>query len=107
MNDEKWEDLLYKISLKAKLERSERTENDGRTRIETVIFDVGNGKMKLERITRPLILEKRTRYSKRIGGAVAEEYVYSETEKVYRVNLYRWSEEESDWVEVEFRRTLF
>lgn len=107
MNDETWEELLYKISLKSKLKRDVRTEEEGRATTETVVFDVGAGEMKLERVSRPIVIDKKMRYSKRIGGDTSTEYVYSETEKSHRVTLYRWSDEESDWVEVDFRKTLF
>jgi len=107
MNDEKWEELLYKISLKSELDRKVETEDEGRTTVETVVFDVGTGKMKLQRVSKPLVIDKKMHYSKRIGGGATAEYVYSETERVHRVNLYRWDEDESAWIEVEFRKTLF
>lgn len=108
MNDERWEELLYKISLKCgSVEHKVETQDEGRTTIEKVLFDVGAGAMKLERVSRPIIVDKKTRYSKRIGGDTSTEYVYSETDKSYRVTLYRWDDEESAWVEVDFRKTMF
>lgn len=108
MNDERWEELIYKISTKAgHLERDVQTQDDGRTTVETVVFDVGAGKMKLQRVSRPIVVDKKMRYSKRIGGDVTPEYVYSETEKTHRVTFYRWNEDESAWEEVDFRKAMF
>ena len=108
MNDERWDELLYKISVKAKkMDRDLETRDDGRTTVETVLFDVGMGRMRLQRVSRPIILDKKMLYSKRIGGDTSTEYVYSETEKSHHVSLHRWSPEESTWVEVDFRKAFF
>jgi hypothetical protein len=107
MNDERWEELLYKIDLKSgPLDVKVDTMDEGRTKIETVIFKTPMGKLKLQRTSKPVIVERKTRYSKRIGGATEEEYVYSETDKSYRVVLYRWNEEESGWEEVDVRKVF-
>ena len=107
MNDERWNELLYKIGLKSgPLERKVETQDEDRTTVETVMFQTALGKMKLQRITRPVIIEKKMRYSKRIGGSVESEYIYSDTEKSYRVVLYRWSADESAWVEVDVRKVF-
>jgi hypothetical protein len=107
MNDERWDELLYKIGLKSgPLDVKTDTQDEGRTKIETVVFETAMGRLKLQRTSRPVVLERKTRYSKRIGGATDEEYVYSETEKSYRVVLYRWNEEESSWDEVDIRKVF-
>jgi hypothetical protein len=107
MNDERWEELLYKIGLKSgPLDVKVDTMDEGRTKIETVVFQTAMGKLKLQRTSKPVVVERKTRYSKRIGGATDEEYVYSETDKSYRVALYRWNEEESAWDEVDVRKVF-
>ena len=108
MNDERWDELLYKISVKAKqLDRDMETRDEGRTTVETVLFDVGLGRMRLQRVSKPIIVDKKHTYSKRIGGETSTEYVFSETEKSHHVTLHRWSPEESGWVEVDFRKAFF
>lgn len=107
MNDERWEELLYKIGLKSgPLDVKVDTQDEGRTKIETVVFETAMGKLKLQRTSRPVVLEKKMRYSRRIGGAADEEYIYSETDKSYRVVLYRWDEDESAWEEVDVRKVF-
>lgn len=108
MNDERWDELVYRISVKAKqMDRDTETRDEGRTTVETVLFDVGMGRMRLQRVSRPIVLDKKMIYSKRIGGETSTEYVFSETEKTHHVTLHRWSPEESAWVEVDFRKTTF
>jgi len=57
--------------------------------------------MKLARTTRPLVVDKKTHFSNRIGGGTHVEYIYSKTESTSRVRLYRWNEGKSDWDEVD------
>ncbi len=105
MRDEKWYYLLEEIEQKFGIEERKTEEiPEKRTTIETVIFNGASGRMKIERITRPVILERKVKFSKRIGSDSSEKYVYSEDEKIHRVSLYAWNEEESKWVEIDFRK---
>ena len=105
MRDEKWYYLLEEIERKFGIEEKKTEEiPEKRTTIETVIFNGASGRMKIERITRPVILERKVKFSKRIGSDSSEKYVYSEDEKIHRVSLYAWNEEESKWVEIDFRK---
>jgi hypothetical protein len=103
--DEKWYYLVEEIEEKFGVE-DKKTEEipERRTKIETVIFTGAGGKMKLERTSKAVVLEKHMKYSKRIGGETQEKYVYSDTEKSYRVQLYRWDEATGTWEEIEFRK---
>jgi len=105
LNDEKWYYLLEEIDRKFGIE--ERTTHEipeRRTTIETAIFTGASGRMKLERTTRAVILERQVKFSKRIGGETVEKYVYSDTEKTHRVTLYKWDDEREEWVEIDFRK---
>lgn len=105
MKDEKWYYLLEEIDRKFGIEEKKTEEiPDRRTTIETVIFTGASGRMKIERVTRPVILERKVKFSKRAGSDSAEKYVYSEDEKIHRVTLYAWNEDESKWVEIDFRK---
>lgn len=57
--------------------------------------------MRLEYVTKPVILDKKTSYSKRIGSETQVEYVYSEDEKTNQLIAYRWDDGQDDWVEIE------
>jgi hypothetical protein len=102
MNDERWYGLVERIEEKLPVE--EKTEEEGRHRatIETIIFTGPQGRMRLERVSRPLVLDRKVRVSKRIGDVAEEEYIYSDTEKSHRVRLFEWTDEE--WEEVDFRQ---
>ncbi len=105
MNDEKWYYLLEEIDRKFGIEeRTTQEIPERRTTIETAIFTGASGRMKLERTTRAVILERQVKFSKRIGGETTEKYVYSDTEKTHRVVLYKWDEERGEWVEIDFRK---
>ena len=66
---------------------------------EVIVFEGPAGPMKLERVTRPLVLEKKPVYSSRIGSGVSYEYVFHPTEKTHREVLFRW--ENNGWTEMD------
>jgi hypothetical protein len=102
MNDEKWYELVERIEDKLQVEEMREWEGPHRAHIETLIFTGPAGRMKLERTSRPLVLDRKVRVSRRIGDVGEEEFIYSETEKSHRVCLYQWTGEE--WEEVDFRQ---
>jgi len=107
MNDDKWEELVTRIERKLKvLEKKVATADEGRTNIETVIFQGPEGRMKLERVSKPLVVDKKMHYSRRIGSLPSVEYVYSPTDKVQRVRLFRWSDSGGEWEEMTIDRLL-
>lgn len=103
MTPEKWKDILGKIkdSFSVLEEDEEDLEDDGGTHIEFIVFNGPLGKMKLEFISRPVVLDKKTIYSKRIGSETKVEYVYSPDEKSYKLYIYKWNESDNDWAEVD------
>jgi hypothetical protein len=101
MNDEKWETLTEQIRRKFKVSEHTTSEPDARDRAvrEVIVFEGPTGPMKLERVTRPLVLEKKPVYSNRIGSGVGYEYVFHPTEKTHRESLFRW--ENNGWTEMD------
>jgi hypothetical protein len=105
LNDEKWYYLLEEIDRKFGIEEKDTEEvPERRMMIETAVFTGAGGRMKLERTTRAVVLERQVKFSKRIGGETIEKYVYSDTEKTHRVILYKWDEERGTWQEIDFRK---
>jgi hypothetical protein len=103
--DEKWYYLLEEIDRKFGIEEKNTEEvPEKRLTVETAIFTGAGGRMKLERTTRAVVLERQVKFSKRIGGETTEKYVYSDKEKTHRVALYRWDEETGTWQEIDFRK---
>jgi hypothetical protein len=101
MTDEKWEALVGQIRRKFKVDEETMSEPDPRDRSvrETLVFTGPTGPMKLERVTRPLVLEKKPIYSGRAGAGVSYDYVLDPKEKTHRESLFRW--ENNGWTEMD------
>ncbi|MCK4545917.1 MAG: hypothetical protein KAW17_00620 [Candidatus Eisenbacteria sp.] len=102
MDNERWYNLLDSLKEKLEIENEGEQPGPGGATVEWITFKGPKGLMKLERTSRPVILDRKMHYSKRAGGATEEELVLSETEKSYRVGLYVWSDA-GGWEEVDFR----
>jgi len=103
MLPEKWQNLVEDIKDKFEVEEQgkEHLDEQGGTDIEFIIFKGPLGRMKLEFITKPVVLDKKTIYSQRIGSKTNVEYVYSQDEKTHRLVAYKWNENQADWLEIE------
>ena len=109
MTDEKWQNIVSMIKDKfAVEEESSDSVEIGNTKAgspaieikEIIIFDGPLGKIKLERTTRPIVVDKKTQYSQRIGAQVTVDYVYSDSENSQKVRFYRYESDQTDWVEI-------
>ncbi len=109
MQDNRWENLIFMIEEKfgivdRKKENIEVAKTSTGQPIfgerEIIEFFSPSGKMRLERIGRPKVIDKKVLSTKRIGGKVAVDYVYSSEEKTYQVKLYRFNENENNWQEI-------
>jgi hypothetical protein len=75
------------LSAKAKVEQpSEGQEIPGT--IERVYFSRGDTKMRLDFITRPVVLDKKAHFRRSSGNTTRVEYVYSETETTNKLIGY-------------------
>jgi Txe/YoeB family toxin of Txe-Axe toxin-antitoxin module len=108
MTNERWENLIEMIEANFKIDEKRSEELDlgedangkpVKGEIEIIEFQGPTGKIRLERITKPLVLEKKTQYSRRIGSQTKVSYIYSETEKVYQLKAYQWKD--GTWQEIE------
>lgn len=102
MNDERWYDLIESIRTKfGLLTEEEQPLEYGPGKTEIVEFQSPMGRMRLERVSRPVVKERKTHYTKRAGAGTTEEYIYEEGEFTHRVSLYRWVD--GDWQEEDYR----
>ncbi len=102
MNDEKWENIKGRIKDDFELvEEGGKDLEESPGYVEFVIFNGPLGKMKLERTTRPVVLDKKTIGSRRIGGDTQVEYIYSEDEFSQKFQAFKWDENQNDWIEME------
>ena len=102
MNQEKWETIKGMVKEKFEIEdEGTAALEDGPGEREYVVFNGPLGKMKLEGIIKPAVIDKKVIANKRIGANSVEQNVYSETDKVFMFNPYRWSEELNDWQQID------
>ncbi|MBI2459654.1 MAG: hypothetical protein HYV53_03835 [Parcubacteria group bacterium] len=106
MLPEKWREIAGQIKDNFKVEESgqEHFEDEGGADIEYLVFNGPLGRMKLEFISRPVILDKKTKYSKRLGASTVINYIYSPDEKFHKLKAYKWDEALNDWLEMEAKK---
>jgi len=110
MTDEKWQDIIAKIKDNFELidhHTKEFPEERGKGEVEIIEFNGPLGKMRLERTTQPLVIDKKTIGSRRIGSDIKVEYIYSDTEKVHKFTAYKYNDDSQSWVEMEMERGGF
>jgi len=103
MSPEKWENTINNIKDNFEVEEHGKRYEDemGGTDIEFIIFKGPLGRMKLEFISKPVVLDKKTTYSRRIGADTKVDYVYSEDEKSYKLKAHKWDEGSGEWMEMD------
>lgn len=103
MLPEKWESIKGNIkdSFTVEDEGKQHLDEEGGIDIEYIVFEGPLGKMRLEFVSKPIVLDKKTNYSKRIGSETKVDYVYSEEEKSHTMIAYKWEENDEEWVEID------
>lgn len=97
MVDEKWYDLLDLIDEKFGIEKKEKKDfiftddigNEFTGKIEKIYFNGPMGNIKLERVSKPLIIDKKVHYNRTAGTGARVEYITSETEFSKKVTAYK------------------
>lgn len=115
MNLDKWQNIKALVEDKFGFERLDKEnfevgENDKGKIVEgereIIEFNGPLGLMKLEFEIKPVVLDKKVFSSARIGGDRKVTYIYSDTEKGYKMNVYKFNEDQDDWVELETENFL-
>lgn len=103
MRPEKWQETIghIKDNFEVAEQKKEHLDEQGGLDIESIIFKGPLGRMKLEFISRPVVLDKKTTYSRRIGSQTQVDYVYSDQEKSHKLLAYKWDEEKGDWLGID------
>ncbi|MDD5043200.1 MAG: hypothetical protein PHD51_00845 [Patescibacteria group bacterium] len=104
MQDEKWQNLVGRVKDEFEVLESKKEdlgEESGPGFVEFIVFNGPLGKIKLERFSRPIVLDKKTVGSKRIGGETAVKYIYSDSEFSHKFRAYKWNEARGEWEEME------
>jgi hypothetical protein len=103
MTKDRWDSILANIKSNFKVveENSYFQERDGGIDVEMIVFEGPIGTMKLELLSKPLVIDKKVIYSNRIGSDAKVEYKYSDNEKSLKMKAYKWDEAHIDWIEIE------
>ncbi|MFH1412968.1 MAG: hypothetical protein ABIG10_02995 [bacterium] len=103
MHIDRWKDILDHINEAFEVEDQGvfKSEEHGGTSTEFIVFSSPMGKMKLEFVSKPRVEDKKTTYSNRIGSDVAIDYIYSKTEKVHTLFVYKWSDADDRWIPID------
>lgn len=108
MDNDRWEQLVLNLKRKFKVldeqnedllvDVGEEKSKQGEQNVLVVLTPLG--KMRLVREIRPLVLEKKLHYSHQQGKSANFEYKFSDTEKTYKLRVYKWNDEEDEWIEI-------
>ena len=102
MHQRKWENLVDQIErVFGFIDHTTEKYPARHVTVETVEFEGASGRMKLERSVKPLVLEKKRSFSKRVGSDVEIEYVLSDDEFVDTVKCYRWDKLAREWRQID------
>ncbi|MEK7606700.1 MAG: hypothetical protein AAB444_00670 [Patescibacteria group bacterium] len=102
MTDDRWREVVDKVKAQFQVRDEGRREIEDipRAFAEYIIFETPQGEIKLERVTSPVVLDKKTIYSKLAGSASRVEYTYSDTEMFSKLRVFKWVESRDEWEEM-------
>ncbi len=108
MTDERWQEVVGHIKDTFNVLEEGKYDRDGMPGfVEFICFIAPEDKkMKLERVTHPLVTGKKTLGSRRIGGSTSVEYEYSDTEMVHKISAWQWDAVNNAWQEIKAQNFL-
>jgi hypothetical protein len=103
MLPEKWKIIKgnVKDNFKVEDEGNIHLDEEGGIDIEFIVFYGPLGKMRMEYISKPIVIDKKTTYSRRIGSETNVTYVFSDKEKSNTLKVYKWDNNEDVWEEID------
>lgn len=102
MTDERWQETVGRIKDTFTVLAHEHESLDpGPGTREYVEFQNPSGKMRIELIVKPRLLDVRGQSSRRTGSQTGIERRYSATEELRSVHAYRWDLHSGDWVSLD------
>ncbi len=99
MSPDKWEEIKDMAKKNFEVLEIGKSENED-VITEELIFNGPLGKIKLEFVSKPLVLSKNVHYSKRMGDTAKVDYVTSDTEKTNTLFAYKWNPAGEIWEEI-------
>jgi len=109
MTEEKWRDTIARIKDNKDLTITQQEvvdlpEEEGGGTVEIVEFNGPMGLMRLEYEVKPMVEDTKTLGANRIGSHKEVKYIYSATEKVRKMYVYRFDQQADDWAMVQLER---
>ncbi len=103
MTLDRWQEIIGNIkdNFDVLNSGSEHLEDDGGVDVDYIVFSTEQGKFRLELVSKPVVLDKKTTYSKRIGSETKVDYVYSDSERANKMLAYRFNLDLNDWEEMD------
>ncbi len=95
MNDGAWERLIDSIDATIGIDRHAKTKRPLEDRpdltetVDIFEFERGGARLRLERVSGPAVLDRKSHYSQRGGSANRMENVYDSSDIAHRETLYR------------------
>lgn len=105
MSPDKWKTIKGQIldNFKNVEQVKEALEEPEVGECEILEFDGPLGRMRIEFITRPVVLDKVTHGSRRIGSDHSVEYIYATDEFSHLLKAYKWNQDNNDWLEIDLK----
>lgn len=102
MTDERWQQVVGHIKDTFQVLEEGKNPLEDRPGSSEFICFMGpeKKKMKLERITHPVVTGKKTLGSRRIGGTTSVEYEYSDTDVVQRIQAWQFDDAQQQWQQI-------
>ena len=101
MTNQRWQEILGTIKDSFEVSNHQTQDlPDGPGTVETIEFQSPAGKIKLEWVSQPLIIDRKSLGSKRIGSEKTIQYTYSDTEKVNKFIAYKFNDDTGEWQEM-------
>lgn len=109
MTKDRWLEIkdLIKEKFGINDESTDVYDEQGGVNVEWLEFKGPLGLMRLEYETKPVILDKKTHGSNRMGSEAAIQYIYSSTEKSAKLYAYRFDHTLNDWQEIDLTELSF
>lgn len=104
MNDQAWENLVDLIDVKyGSTDFGKRVEplpdnTDLKQTVQFLEFSKGGERFRVERTTRPAVMDRKSHYHKGGSGGVRFENIYDESEVSHRIDFFR--HEGGDWAPI-------
>lgn len=115
MSSELWDRIVDKLELslgKVDIEKLEETQEDDLghqivSKIERIETEIGGQRIRIEKVVRPVILDKKTHYSHSSSNKTSVEYILSDDEFSTKVRAFKYNEDLDAWDEINLSQGLF